>query len=819
MGIYCLDFRFVSLHLEWKLRLRSFLFIAIPCVLLAAVLLPDSDGSATADVVELSWVEETATSLSELTSTEFERYDGQSFNGAQIWIKVEVSTKPILQFDTTQIDELYVWHEDGRLLGQHNGKALLTTSSTRPHLDLSQFDLEPGSTLYVRMLGQRAFSPSINFLSGEEFAQFAVRTTVAETIGLGALTILALYAFLVLGISRDQDYVWLGAYCICTLVFLGHYLGYFLLLLGPNYWATNLVVGSASSFLVYASYFGLGARLLDLNQAWLRYGFLAAMLAVTVLIAWQWQATLFGFATLVGGLFAMSIMPLAVVKWVKGESHGRDVFFANSISFIGGTAIWSGEVFGGQPSSLAFAYMLYGINATVFFFVAILARRLRGLREQLTDQIQRQILAKQEAHDANALASAKSAFLATMSHEIRTPMNGVLGMSTLLGDTQLTHEQRGYVETINRSGQSLMAILDDILDYSKFESGQFDLESAEVDLIQLCEDCCHELESRALEKDVRLILEFDRSAPEYLVSDETRIKQIVNNLLSNAIKFTETGSVKLSVSLIGEQLVIAVQDTGIGIAAEHLEQLFSRFQQADSSITRRFGGTGLGLAISKLLAEALGGGLNVTSTLGEGSTFTLTLPVAGVKNVEVNYSVKLEGDAEAVATAERFLARWPESLGDGQPFHCSEPLKISSLRELLRTPYMDTSKEDTAELLQSLRILVAEDERTNQIVARKLLTNLGAEVDIAANGVEAVSLYNKNAYDVILMDCEMPEMDGYTASKEIKGRLKGSTPIIAVTAHATNEYKQLALNAGMDDYVSKPYRKDTLVDAIRQCTS
>ena len=808
--------------------LRKSLIVAGSLAVLLLASLYESRLRSDTPAQTFSVTQSATTQPSDLINAEFHPFRGEAFGSGVAWIKVPLTHEQldttILQFDSTQIDAIDVWvnapNDGWQRLGTHGDSSLLTNHNTRPHINLQGVDWNSHPTLYARLESQRTFVPHIRFVSTEAFAQFSTRTLVAESIGLGALFIFALYAIVVLGISRARDYLWLAGYCTASFVFLGHYLGYFLLVLGPDYWAINQVLNRSMSFLVYGTYFGLCMRLLHFDQPRIFGAFFFGMVLISCALMWQWNAALFGLTTLVGGLFAIAVLPMAIARWLQGQSYGRDVFLANAISFIGGTSMWSAEVFGGKPSDLAFAFMLYGINATVFLFVIILARRLRGLREQLTDQIQKQLVARREADDAHMLASAKAAFLATMSHEIRTPMNGVLGMSTLLSDTQLTSEQRSYVETINRSGRSLMSILDDILDYSKFESGEIDLEHIEVDLMQLCQDCTHEYARTAREKGIVLKMTYSASAPEYLNSDATRIKQILTNLLSNAVKFTEHGSVTLDVSAHNGMLSLCVRDTGMGIEASRQQYLFKRFEQADSSITRRFGGTGLGLAICKLLASALDGSMEVVSEVGVGSAFTCTFPIQGARSSTPLNRLHLTGSDDAKEAAQQFLQRWGNAVNQNGrlvEFDCTHPLKIASLRDLrCASVEVPQTPKTQGEALDALRILIAEDEPTNQIVARKLLTSLGASVDLAGNGSEAVLLAKANHYDVILMDCEMPQMDGYSATREIKSWPGQSPPIIAVTAHATNEYRDLAFKAGMDDYVSKPYRRDLLVEAIQR---
>ncbi len=547
-----------------------------------------------------------------------------------------------------------------------------------------------------------------------------------------------------------------------------------------------------------------------------------------------------------------------------------------------------------------------------------MVERLRDYRRQvdayqrdLEEKVQQQTLLARQAAEAS---TAKSQFLANMSHEIRTPLNGILGMAELLLRTGLNERQRYHAETINRSGRTLLRVLNDVLDFSKIEARKLELDLHEFDLHATIERCVETLAGNAHSKGLEVICEIAPEVPSFLIGDPERLCQVLTNLVGNAVKFTEQGEILVRTTVAEEQehqilLRFEVKDTGIGIDSVASERIFEDFSQADGSMTRKFGGTGLGLAISKGLCKMMGGTIAVTSELGKGSTFTFTAslrkppgmsppPYQSACFLENDYLLLVDDNQssrnalanlvhswgarhDTAEDGQTALAKFRHAVATGNPFSTvlldmtlpdmnaldvaalmkadapDDSVKVILVGPVDSYPNVDptpsaryddclTKPISQRKLLESLSrikqlrtrttspalsgeqpgvplptpfratVLFVEDNPVNQDVTREMLEAIGFQADIAASGREALQKLADNSYDLVLMDCQMPGMDGFETTRLIRASITTTLPIIAVTALAMKGDRELCLAAGMNDYLCKPFNMRQLEKVLNR---
>jgi signal transduction histidine kinase/ActR/RegA family two-component response regulator len=501
------------------------------------------------------------------------------------------------------------------------------------------------------------------------------------------------------------------------------------------------------------------------------------------------------------------ISGVALVLWLLGMVAAyvlSRVFNARITEPLSELADMMSEVTDREDYSQRFRYEVQNeLGSVVDAFNEMLERI--GDREQ---RLRKMIVELEEARDqAESAARSKSSFLANMSHEIRTPMNGVMGMIALLKQGKLTEQQRAYFETIERSADALLLIIDDILDFTKIEAGRLKLGKSAFRLRDSLSSIEALFSEPASQKGLALTFAVDKAIPELIVGDAGRIRQILLNLIGNAVKFTDAGDIRVKAGISegggGPQVRFTVTDTGPGIHPDDQARIFGEFYQADVSLTRAHGGTGLGLAITEQLVQLMGGRIGFDSSWGKGSSFWVELPMPTPGEVTMS---------EALPSEQTGASRYNES---ARLQRLTNPSASASAPTTGATEYPLPVSYD-------LQVLVAEDSEVNQFIIRELLAKWGIEIEVTANGLEAVNAFREREFDLILMDIQMPEMDGLEATRQIcrLQRDEGLHPhcaIVGLSAHAMGGDRERYLAEGMVDYLTKPIRTEALRGVLDAC--
>jgi signal transduction histidine kinase len=802
-------------------------------------------------------------------------------------IKNSLSTPTLntLNFGTFGYDELGVYYRvNGKWLEYETG--LLKPYKQR-RVDyryfVYPFAMNPGQEVeaYFRIKSVQRFRVQPVILAGNSFLNEALLDNTIVTVIIGFSAGLLTYLLMISGVGFSRRLTPLIIFMLIALAVMGFYSGLLFPLFGEHYHAHRQLLVLANSLLIVSGLWVVDS-LFDFHKhriaRWIYHIFLSIVFCTSALSLWQGPDNFVTFTN-------FFIVPVGVVLLLLAAAYGAlkklpdsgNIFTGVMLYFIF-NSIFSPIYYTIGGASLERHVFEISTGILVLFFARAVAARIVNERRAAT-------LLAHDAEIAKTANAAKTEFLAIMSHEIRTPMNGIMGMAQLLQHTAQTPTQRSYTDTLITAGNSLLTIINDILDLSKVEAGKIVLEHTELDLDRVIGHCGTLFFNTNTNPHVEFSMDISPDVPMFLYGDSSRLQQILNNLLNNARKFTERGSIVLGVDLLEQKdeeahLRFFIRDTGIGISEEAQSRLFNVYSQADASTTRRYGGTGLGLAICRQLVKLMQGNIGVTSKLGVGSEFWFTAKftcdrkkitetnqqLSALKDKRVGISLVSQNMGKHFG---RFFVRYgatvklidcndnENTLPELDLLICSNASSNALAKKIKRCRqrnipvakltagkpgaeaaldhiYDISTSQGTLGILHSCQdimlgkmqpprddaldysplrgrsVLVAEDNPVNQLVIKAHLGNLGIHYDIAENGLEAINLYlqSPQRYDAILMDCEMPEMDGFLATREISALSAQNgwkmPPILALTAHAMSDIEQRCRESGMCDFILKP---------------